>query len=415
MKTAAVAAVPNGDARVAIVSTSAPIRVLLVPGFVVDTYSEIEKSYVELSKDMGDGVTFVWIVPELHWKHNAFARPEARDRLAEVIVAPRLREHRIPFVVANIRKYNPIANFLLFRKVFSEFKIDAVYTHFGYERFWAALFGKLFRKTVVWNEHWHSLGTRFRWIKRIFYKLFIDDFISISKFITRTLPSNSRVHTIPNAISAGHEVDSRNGDSDVLKVKLGVPRGVPVVLMVAAFRVEKQHEVALAICERILGTRNDVVFIFLGKGPSRESFLDTCRRRGWASRIIAPGYASNVDEYYAIADVCWLTSRFEPFGYVVLEAMRHGKPIVSFATGGPAEVIHHEVTGVLVKDGDIDDFAGQLLRLLENASLRKAIGERARAAVNTQFNREKWIVAVRQKLRQVIARDQEVPSGRREC
>lgn len=395
-------------------SSVSPTRVLLVPGFVVDTYSEIERSYVELSKDAGDGLEIIWIVPEINWRHNAFAHTESRTTLTQAVVVPHLLKQRTPFIVANIRKYDVIANYFLFRKIFREYKIDAVYTHFGYERFWAALFGRLFGKTVIWNEHWHSLGRRFRRFKRVFYRLFVDEFISISTFITGTLSAGSRVHTIPNAIRANTQPTPDSTTLRNLRARLGVDDRVFVVLMVAAFRSEKRHDLALAICQHLLNFRKDVQFIFLGKGPLRTSFLAECDRRNLTGHVLAPGYVANVDDYYAVADMCWLTSELEPFGYVVLEAMRHGKPIVCSATGGPAEVIRSGVTGILVHDQDVHGFVAQILSLLADTSYRKRIGEQARAAVMADFNREDWIKTVRKRLREIVARNvrSRAPAGR---
>ncbi len=67
---------PHAEARSAIGNVSeAPVRILLVPGFVADTYSEIERSYVELCAQAPEGVEFVWLVPDISSKYNSFAKP----------------------------------------------------------------------------------------------------------------------------------------------------------------------------------------------------------------------------------------------------------------------------------------------------------------------------------------------------
>ena len=120
-------------------------------------------------------------------------------------------------------------------------------------------------------------------------------------------------------------------------------------------------------------------------------FLEKAKEQGLAGYVVAPGHVDNVEDYYAIADISVLTSHYEPFGYVVLEAMRYMLPVVAFDSGGPAEVLKNDETGMLVRDGDIEEFARQVLSLIENSELRATIGRKARRVVEQGYNREIWI------------------------
>lgn len=383
-------------------AAQAKVRILFVPGFVADTYSEIERSFVELCSSPDHDIEFLWLVPDLSYKHNRFARQESRMTLKEPVWVPYLRNNSIPYVVRNISKYNPFSNFLLFREIFRNNQIDAVYTHFGFERFWAIFFGKLWGKVTIWNEHWHSLGRRYGLVKRLFYRFFVDEFISVSKFITSTLPQNSRVHTIPNAVHVDVPKQLSQKEKSERRKQLAVPDDTKIVLMVAAFRREKRHMLALEVCECVLNVRSDLIFIFLGDGELRGPFLDRVRDLGLDRHVIAPGHVNNVEDYYAISDVSILTSYYEPFGYVVLEAMRYALPVVAFDTGGPAEVIRSGETGVLIRDGDVEEFAQRLLELIDNWQLRFDVGGRGRQAVEQEYSREAWIEKLATTLRVIV-------------
>lgn len=377
-------------------------RVLIVPGFVADTYSEIERGLVELSAKSNADVEFIWLVPEASWKHNRFARPENRRLLSEPVWVPHLRQHGVRYVVGNISKYDLISNFLLFRRIFKENRIDAVYTHFGFERFWAAFFGKLWGKVVVWHERWHSLGTRYVMPKRVFYRFFVDEFIAISRFITSTLPHGRHVHTVPNATRTSVPV-CQNPDAHVeLRRKLGVPDGAKLVLMVANFRGWKRHMLAFDICERVLRERSDVTFVFLGEGEVRQPFLARVKGAALDRHITAPGYVDNVDDYYAIASLSMLTSYYEPFGNVVLESMRQAVPVIAFNNGGPSEVIQDGKTGFLVREGDVGEFAQKIIELVDDGLLRAAMGESARQVVEQQYSRDSWINRISGLLKDIV-------------
>jgi glycosyltransferase involved in cell wall biosynthesis len=349
-------------------------------------------------------VEFLWVVPEISWKHNSFAKPESRTTLKEPAFVPHLRNSGIPYVVGNISKYNFLSNFLLFRKIFRRNKIDAVFTHFGFERFWATLLGKLWGKVTIWNEHWHSLGMRYGFAKRLFYRVFVDEFISISNFISGTLPRGSRVHTIINSIRSDPPKRLTEQQAADLRMQLGVRDGDRIVLMVAQFTPQKRHFLALEICRKVLAVRPNLFFIFLGKGSTRIPFLEKARELGLQQRIVAPGYVSDVASYYSVADFCLLTSHNEGFGYAVLEAMRYSLPVIAFDTGGPAEVIRNGETGILVKDGNIDAFVDRMLELIDSRELRAAIGERARKAIQSEFSRDVWIQELNATLVDIVAR-----------
>jgi glycosyltransferase involved in cell wall biosynthesis len=312
----------------------------------------------------------------------------------------------IPCIVADISKYNAISNFLLFRRIFKDYPIDAVYTHFGFERFWATFFGKLWGKITIWNEHWHSLGTTHVLFKRVFYRIFVDYFISVSQFITRSLPGHARVFTVRNAIRVAATPDGSTGElRQRLRRKLQLDPSATIVLMVAAFTLQKRHALALKICEALLSERKNVRFIFLGEGPEREGVVRKLRVADLEPYFTIPGHVENVDEYYGAADICMFTGYNDGFGYTVLEAMSHSLPVVAFASGGPTEIIKDGVSGLLINETDVKKFVSSLMALIDDSERRSLMGQRARQAVEEEFNRDAWTERVMDALRAIVISD----------
>ena len=198
-----------------------------------------------------------------------------------------------------------------------------------------------------------------------------------------------------------------------LRGQLGINPETLVVLMVAQFTPQKRHDLALEICRRVFEARPDTFFIFLGKGITRLPFLEKAKTLGLQHKIIAPGYVSDVENYYSIADASMLTSYNEGFGYAILEAMKHALPVIAFDTGGPAEVIHNGETGILVKDADVSTFTQKLLELIDDGSLRERLGKSARQAVQQEYNRQIWIERLNAILERIVIRHrtQAVSSG----
>ncbi|REE83090.1 glycosyltransferase involved in cell wall biosynthesis [Lutibacter oceani] len=94
----------------------------------------------------------------------------------------------------------------------------------------------------------------------------------------------------------------------------------------------------------------------------------------------------DIQAKYKEAAIYVMTSRFEGFGMVLIEAMSYGVPCVAFdCPHGPADIIKDGEDGFLVANGDIDTFAAKLMALMENKALRQQLGTNALKDVN-RFN-----------------------------
>lgn len=131
--------------------------------------------------------------------------------------------------------------------------------------------------------------------------------------------------------------------------------------------------------------REDVRAVIVGSAMFGEDayeaeLIDLVDRCGLAGRVAFLGYRDDVPAELARLDICVHASLIpEPFGQVVVEAMATGLPVVASAAGGPAEIINDGVDGLLYQTGDVDALAAVLDRLLDDASLRARLGERAMA------------------------------------
>jgi PEP-CTERM/exosortase A-associated glycosyltransferase len=136
---------------------------------------------------------------------------------------------------------------------------------------------------------------------------------------------------------------------------------------------------------RMLETRDDVRGLIVGYGELDDDLRCLHARLGLGDKVVITGKVSpsEVQQYYGVADVlCYpreshriteLTTPLKP-----LEAMSMEKAVVCSDVGGLRELVKNEETGYWFKAGDADDFARVLGRLVDDADLRRAVGERAR-------------------------------------
>ena len=114
------------------------------------------------------------------------------------------------------------------------------------------------------------------------------------------------------------------------------------------------------------------------------------------------GWQKDMNPVWRMTDCLVHTARMEPFGRVLIEAMAHGRPVVAFASGGPAEIVDDGQTGFLVPFGNVQELSEAMLRLARNVDLAKKMGRDARQQVHEHFSAEKTAEGVMDVYRKVL-------------
>lgn len=126
-----------------------------------------------------------------------------------------------------------------------------------------------------------------------------------------------------------------------------------------------------------------------GEGEERANLEAQRNRLGLADRVSMPGVTKRPGEWVETADVFVLSSRYEGWGIVLLEAMAAGIPTVSFrCQWGPEEMISDGEDGILVEREDIDALATALGRILRDPLLRYHLGRDAEQSAR-RFTQER--------------------------
>ena len=128
------------------------------------------------------------------------------------------------------------------------------------------------------------------------------------------------------------------------------------------------------IAHRYLDWRVDVY----GSG-ARESLQVLVKQYGVESSFILHSATSTIYEEYLCHSIYVMSSRFEGFSLVLIEAMSCGLPCISFnCPYGPAEIIKDGEDGILVGNGNVEELAEAISYLIENNQERERMGKNAR-------------------------------------
>lgn len=118
----------------------------------------------------------------------------------------------------------------------------------------------------------------------------------------------------------------------------------------------------------------------LGQGDQEPQLRQQIASLGLTDAVRLCGFQRNPWKYIARADVFALTSRYEGFGNVLIEAMACGVPVVVTRSPGPLEIVRDNVDGVIVSEHTPEAVAGALEALLTDDRRRASMAAAAKDA-----------------------------------
>lgn len=298
---------------------------------------------------------------------------------------------------------------------------DVVHSHGIKTHVLAALVPR--RRPVVWHLH-DYVGDRAMSsaiLRRLAGRcdLVIAVSASVAGDARRWLPVGSRVMVAHNAVdTARFAPDGAVADLDKLAGLAPAGPGALRVGLPATFATWKGHDVFLGALAAL--ARPDVRGYLIG-GPvyqtgdsqwSAQALRDRISALGLAARVGMTGFVEDMPAAYRALDVVvHASTRPEPFGLVIPEAMACGRPVVATRTGGAAELFEPGVNAIGIDTADVPALTAALRALLDDPGRRAAIAGRARAHVVERFGRGRFAATLADGLSIVAPGRVPVPAG----
>jgi glycosyltransferase involved in cell wall biosynthesis len=295
--------------------------------------------------------------------------------------------------VYDLKKRNRFDFFkLIFRlacRIYRNVKPDIVVSFLDYANFiniFSRIISFFIKPVIIISQRNYTSASiklnRLKKIKSILVKNFYpraDKIIAISKGVKKDLINNfniplGKVKVIYNPVDL-LEIDRL--------VKEPIENGlfhdnIPIIVACGRLTKQKNYPLLLHSFSRVL-KRCNARLLILGEGEEKDNFIKLCLGLKISDRVFFPGFQKNPFKYIGKADIFVLSSLFEGFSNVIIEAMACGIPVISTnCPSGPDEIITDGVNGLLVPVGNVEAMKNAIMRLLKDKTLRKNLSEAGR-------------------------------------
>ena len=161
------------------------------------------------------------------------------------------------------------------------------------------------------------------------------------------------------------------------------------VVAVGRLDYQKSFDRLILAWEKVHQVMPDWRLDIFGQGEWKDMLQGMIDERGLQDVVKLNGPTKNIGKEYAESSMIVMSSHYEGFPMVMIEAMACGLPAVCFDFKcGPRDIIREGENGIVVTDGDIEGLAEAMVRLMRDEELRKRMGEDAKGVVET-FSEEK--------------------------
>jgi len=216
----------------------------------------------------------------------------------------------------------------------------------------------------------------------------IGSFVSISQYTLRAfrtaydLAGHGEDFILPNPVdpkllTAATDIAGRSvGPATVLSVARlsdrDQPKGIDSVIRALPVVLRKFPE---------------LIYVVVGDGKDRARLEALARdlKISHAVRFLGIISEEELKRQFAACDLFALPSTQEGFGFVFVEAMAYGKPVVAARATAVPEVVEHGSTGLLVEPGDVEGLAEAISLLAGDTAMRREMGLAGKQAVHRQY------------------------------
>jgi glycosyltransferase involved in cell wall biosynthesis len=231
-----------------------------------------------------------------------------------------------------------------------------------------------------WRHPWHR--RLFSLVTRIGYRL-VDGIVTTSRGVADDLINvfgvpGGRIRVVHNPVDLAAIAAAA---AEPLEPEYERAWKRPAIVAAGRLADAKNYPLLLDAMSKLRKTVPARLFI-LGEGDREPALREQVARLGLGDDVVFCGFQRNPWKFIARADVFALSSRYEGFGNVLIEAMACGVPVVATSSPGTREIVSVGTDGFIVDRHEPAALAAALERVLADAALRARLSDGARANAN---------------------------------
>ncbi|MFC2138025.1 glycosyltransferase [Bacteroidota bacterium] len=325
-----------------------------------------------------------------HNGHNLFLFVNGNGELFKRINEKNIRSYQI-----NINNLSFLNIFKIFNiyKVLKREKVHTIFANLSSDIKVAGIAAKLAGVKKIVYRRGTAIPINNTWLNRLIYRKLATSVVANSKETKRCILANNKYLVPEEKIKIIYNgVDLNLYNLNYRIDNLYQKNGKEVIIGNAGrLSAEKGQMYLVEVARKLKDKGLNFKVLIAGIGRMKAKLVKYASERDVIDKIEFLGFVEDMKQFHKSIDIFCLTSLWEGFGYVLIEAMAFEKPVVAFNINSSAEIIDENQSGFLVEKYDIEEYANKVEILIKDKSLREKFGNTGRKKVEKTFNLEKSI------------------------
>ncbi|MBL7111825.1 MAG: glycosyltransferase [Bacteroidales bacterium] len=319
--------------------------------------------------------------------YKAIAITNKDSELYKRISVTGIKTYQVP--VSNLSFLNPFKIMQLVR-IFKKEKVRTLIVNLSSDLKVAGLAAKLSGVDNVIYRRGSAIPIRNTALNRFIYKNLVTEIIANSEETRRTiLHNNPRLFDSNKIRIIYNGIDLTEYGKTRARVLYKRHNGEIILGNAGRLTEEKGHIYLLELARELKKRNANFKILIAGSGKLNNKLRKTARMYDVHKEVKFLGFVKNIRSFNRTIDIFLLTSLWEGFGYVMVEAMAEERPVVAFDIRSSAEIIDDGKTGFLAEKGNVEDLADKVSTLMNSEELRKEFGQHGKEKVEQIFTIDK--------------------------
>jgi glycosyltransferase involved in cell wall biosynthesis len=164
-----------------------------------------------------------------------------------------------------------------------------------------------------------------------------------------------------------------------------------IIAVVGRLERDKRIDKAINIFKNITLKNERVHLLIFGDGKLRSDLENLAANLNLSKHLDFLGYVKDVNNYYNLFDIVLFTSDWEGMPLTTWEAMAHRVPVLAPDVGGFKEILEENNCGLIYNPDNLKEAEMKLQTLIDDASLRKRLGENGIKAIEEKYHMNNFI------------------------